>query len=582
MKTLSATTFLIAMIVLILLPGQSFSQSGTMIVYANSSSTLDQIINGDVTGGVNNHSVYQLVSTDTTYLLDATITSQSGISIIGVPDPSTGKLPCIEADVLSDNSIPGIFFTFTGQGTRVMLKNLYLLGIAPNNVNNTALGQGVQISADSISLTVDNCVFDMMSQFEIAFGSNWNKFYITNSKFRNGIDVASAYYVPELLRSLNGQGNWSTDTIYIKYNTLLGVAMGPVVTTGITNYFEFSHNDAILLSKGPMWSEHVVNAKLNDNIFYDVYAVGESKTEYNGGWDEIAPPRIPSIFYFNTLDSSSAALFLGHAITSQADYDAAEATRTVEIKNNAYFWSSGLTDFWSTWNQTHIGDSDSIITPVFMNDESMAMFNDPTKWPGFVQSGNQNVDPGFGPTIETTLDPGSETNYGVGLLAWIEAVRGGSGTTEYYSYQKTVVGTAADWTPTWPLPEAVDLQYSNAALKTGATDGGYVGDPYWFTGVTGVEEVSGLAPNRFALYEAYPNPFNPSTTIRFSIPQSGDVTLKVYNVTGQEVMTVLDNEFKANGTYDVKIDMSNLSSGVYFYTLRQNANFLTKKMILLK
>ena len=196
MKTLSATTFLIAMIVLILLPGQSFSQSGTMIVYANSSSTLDQIINGDVTGGVNNHSVYQLVSTDTTYLLDATITSQSGISIIGVPDPSTGKLPCIEADVLSDNSIPGIFFTFTGQGTRVMLKNLYLLGIAPNNVNNTALGQGVQISADSISLTVDNCVFDMMSQFEIAFGSNWNKFYITNSKFRNGIDGASAYYVP--------------------------------------------------------------------------------------------------------------------------------------------------------------------------------------------------------------------------------------------------------------------------------------------------------------------------------------------------------------------------------------------------
>ena len=580
MKTLFTLTFLLAMIVFILLPGQSFSQSGTMTVYASSSSTVDQIINGDVTGGVNNHSVYQLVSTDTTYLLDATITSQSSISIIGVPDPLTGKLPCVEADALTGGGIPGIFFTFTGQGTRIALKNLYLLGITPQNTNNTGLGQGVQVSADSISLTVDNCVFDMMSQFEIAFGSNWNKIYITNSKFRNGIDVASAYYVPELLRSLNGQGSWSTDTIYIKYNTLLGVAMGAVVTTGITNYFEFSHNDCILLSKGPLWSEHIVNAKLNDNIFYDVYATGESKAEYNGGWDEIAPPRLPSIFYFNTLDSSSAALFLGHAITGQADYDAAEAARNVEIKNNVYFWSSALTDFWTAWNDT--ASVDSIVTPVFMNNESMAMFNNTSKWPGFVQSGNQSADPGFGPTIEKTLNPSSDTTYGVGLLAWLAAVRGGTGTTEYYSYQKTQVGTEADWTPFWPLPEATDLQYSNAALKTGATDGGYVGDPYWFNGVTDVKEVAGLTPNKFTLYEAYPNPFNPSTTIRFSVPESGNVTLKVYNITGQEVMTVLNNEFKANGSYDVKVDMSKLSSGVYFYTLRDNSNFMTKKMILLK
>ncbi len=498
MKAFFTTTFMLVIMVFLLIPKNSFAQSGTMDIYANSSTTIDQVINGDVTNGIQNHSIYRLVSTDTTYLLDATITSKSNISIIGVPDPSTGKLPCIEADVLSDLSIPGIFFTFTGKGTSVKLQNLYLLGIAPNNANNTGAGQGVQISADSISLTVDNCVFDFMAQFEIGYSSNWNKFYITNSKFRNGIDVASAYYVPELLRSQNYNGSWNTDTVFIKYNTLIGIAMGPVVTTGITNYFNFSHNDVLLTSKGPFWSEHVGNGVFDDNIFYDVYATGESKTEYNGGWDEIAPPRIPSIFYFNNLDSTTAALLLGHAINGASDYAAAEAARKIEIKNNDYFWSSELTNFWTTWNDT--ATVDSIITPVFMNTESQNMFNDKTTWPGLVMSGNQNVDPGFGSSLATALSPGSDTTYGVGLLAYIAAVRSGTGTTQYYSYQKMVVGTNADWTPAWPLPETADLKYSNSALQSSSTDGKPLGDPYWFTGTpTGVKQVPAQGPATFSL-----------------------------------------------------------------------------------
>lgn len=580
MKALFTTTFLFAMILFLVAPGQSLAQSGTLVIYASGPS-IDQVINGDVTGGVQNHAVYELVSLDTTYLLDATITSQSGISIIGVPDPTTGRLPCIQADVLQDLSIPGIFFTFTGQGTSVTLKNLYLLGIAPNNANNTAAGQGVQISADNIRLTVDSCVFDMFSQFEIAFSSNGNKFYITNSKFRNGIDVATAWYVPELLRSLNGVGNWSTDTIMIKNNTMLAVAMGPVVTTGITNYFEFSHNDVVLASKGPFWSEHVVNAKLDDNLFYDVYATGEAMNEYIGGWDEIAPPRVPSIFYFNNLDSTSAALFLGHAINGQSDYDAAEAARNVEVKNNVYFWSSGLTSFWTAWNDTaHV---DTIITPVFMNTESQNMFTDHTTWPGFVESGNQNVDPGFGPSITTALNQTSDTTYGVGLLNWIKAVRTGTGSTEFYAYKKTVVGSAVDWTPTWPLPESADLKYSNTALKTGATDGGPIGDPNWFNTTTAIDNNNSThVPTQFKLYNAYPNPFNPSTNIKFTLAQSGPVSLKIYNLTGQLVKTVLDNVSKPQGEYEYQVRMDNFASGIYFYILRQGNMMVAKKMVLLK
>ncbi len=580
MKALFTTTFLFAMMVFLLSPKQSFAQSGTLTVYANGP-TLDKVISGDATNGVQNHAVYQLVSRDTTYLLDATITLKSGVSIVGVADPTTGKLPCIEADVLPDLSIPGIFFTLTGQGTRVTLKNLYLLGIAPNNANNTGSGQGVQVSADNITLTVDNCVFDEISQYEIGYSSNGNNFYITNSKFRNGIDVASAYYVPELLRSENGLGNWSTDTISIKYNTLLGVAMGPVITTGITNYFDFSHNDVVLTSKGPLWSEKVVNAKFDNNIFYNVYAVGETHAEYAGGWDEIAPPRVPAIFSFAQLDSTSASILLGHASTGAGD-PAAEKLRKVEVKNNAYFWSSGLTSFWTSWNDTATSAYDTLYTPVFMNSETAAMFSNSTTWPGFVESGNQSIDPSFGPTIDKVLSPGSDTSYGVGLLAWVTAVRNGKGTTESFSYQKTAVGTALNWTPTWPLPESADLKYSSSTVKTMSTDGLPEGDPYWFNGVTAVPKAPTQVPNQFALYQAYPNPFNPSTNIKFSLAKAGNVSLKVYNVMGQLVKTIVDNVYKNKGDYNYNVTMDNLSSGVYFYTLIQGNQMLTKKMVLLK
>ena len=580
MKTLFTTAFLFAMIVFMLTPSQSFAQSGTLTIYANNPLTLDQVINGDVSGGVNNHSVYQLVSTDTTYLLDATITSQSSISIIGVPDGTTGKLPCIEADVLSGGDIPGIFFTFTGANTNINLKNLYLLGITPINTNNTAFGQGVQISADYISLTVDNCVFDFMSQFEIAYSSNWNKFFITNCKFINGFDVASAYYVPELLRSLNGAGNWNTDTIYVRYNTLLAVAMGAVVTTGITNYFDFSHNDVLMTTKAPFWSEPLVNARINDNIFYNVYALGESRTEYLGGWDEIDPPRNPALVSLFRLDSLRAATFLGHPINGSADSLAAEAARNVEIKNNAYFWSPALTSFWTAWNDT--ATVDSVYTPEFMNTKTTAMFNNPSVWPGFIQSGNQSADPQFGPTIDKVLSPGNDTTYGVGLLNYFAAVRGGTGSTEYYAYQKTQVGTNLDWTPPWPLPCSADLAYSNTALKNSSTDGLPLGDPYWFTGWTGVENSSPQVADKFTLSDAYPNPFNPSTNVKITLVKPGNVSLKVYNVTGQLVKTVVNNRNISSGTYSYNIDMSDFASGIYFYTLQQDNNFVAKKMILLK
>jgi len=90
-----------------------------------------------------------------------------------------------------------------------------------------------------------------------------------------------------------------------------------------------------------------------------------------------------------------------------------------------------------------------------------------------------------------------------------------------------------------------------------------------------------LMPQQYVLDQNYPNPFNPATNFRFSIPQAGFTTLRIYNLLGQQVAVVID-EYMSPGSYDVRFDASGLSSGIYLYTIRVNDFSASKKMILMK
>ena len=113
--------------------------------------------------------------------------------------------------------------------------------------------------------------------------------------------------------------------------------------------------------------------------------------------------------------------------------------------------------------------------------------------------------------------------------------------------------------------------------------GGNTGQIYHYTSphVVGIKNVNNEVPNNYSLSQNYPNPFNPTTTINFSIPSSNNVSLKIYDIVGNEVMTVV-NGFKQAGSYSVNIDASRLSSGVYFYTITAGNFKDTKKMMLTK
>lgn len=546
----------------------------TLVVFASGPS-LDVIINKDQ-ASTNPHKVYKLVSTDTTYIFLDPVTIKTNVTVIGKLGKNK-RPPTIQPAVRTDGSISTFLFKLTGDNTICSFKNLYLIGLTTMNTRySNANGEGglISVVGNKIKLYVDNVIFDEWPDNQISYEGNWCSFFITNCKFRNSIHPTQ-WYSGEALRNRNNTA--FTDSIVMRNNTIFAInayAACPV-TANYINYFEFVHNSVIMTFMNPFWIFNVTKAKINDNLFYGTWAGGETNDEYNGYWNQLWSLDRGSIIDLDTLSVDNAKYLTPDA--SKKPVWSAEAKRTIEVKNNNYFLPKVVLDYLKAWNDT---SKHPVNIPKFMNDRTTKMFTDKTHWPGLIESGNMSIDPGFGPSIDKIVL--NNQGNGVGLAQYFLDIRRNKAQTGIYGYQiQTVSGD--NWLPNWPLPESVDMQYSNNSLKTAGTDRKPVGDPGWFTGgYTDVNQTDFQLPYKFELYQSYPNPFNPSTTIKFTLAKSGNVSLKIYNIMGQLVKTVVDNEYKNQGDYNYQITMDNLSSGVYFYTLTQGSQQITKKMILLK
>lgn len=118
----------------------------------------------------------------------------------------------------------------------------------------------------------------------------------------------------------------------------------------------------------------------------------------------------------------------------------------------------------------------------------------------------------------------------------------------------------------------------------GSSDAGHRAG-FWYSTidlVTSVVQIEDeLLPTEFRLEQNYPNPFNPSTTIRFAVPKTSNVTIKIYDVLGRQVATLVDKEYRA-GVYKVVFEASALASDLYIYRIQAEGFTQSRKLMFLK
>ncbi len=575
MKKLLAHAAVISLIVLFGLSKRTFAAGNdTLVVYANGP-TIDQVINSDTTSsGHQAHSVYELVSRDTTYIFLSQITPRSNVTFMGALG-ANGRPPCIQPGVLNDGSIPKIAFDINRKGLTVSFDNIYFEDMSTNS-SHAAGSRDVLVGADSVKLYMNNVISDGNTGTVVGYTGNWDDFHMTNCDFRDGVNPPT-WTDTEILAPL-----WpavpAVDSIVMKYNTLFCDNAYAIVAKPPAKYIDFDHNSIVFSFLQPFFIFAALHAKIDNNIFYSAFVGGELKSEYPW-WDEEFSPAPPSLIDFDTMNVASDRTFDPGDSTNANWRMLAEAKRTVEVENNDFYEPSAVTNFWTAWDDTAKG-GDSLYTPPWMNARTTNMFNDKTDWPG-VQSGNLvSVDPGYGSSFSNVLTGGGD--YGVGLLNYFTMIRTAKSPTIGWGYQiQSIPSSSTNWVPYWPLPEAADMQYTNASVKSGSNDGKPMGDPYWFTGLTAVKPLPEQVATKFNLSNNYPNPFNPSTVIKVTLAKAGLTSLKIYNVLGQ-LVKVVEQGYRVPGVYTYDINMNNFASGVYFYTLQQGTNIMTKKMLLLK
>ena len=348
----------------------------------------------------------------------------------------------------------------------------------------------------------------------------------------------------------------------------------------------FNHNNFIDCSGSVIMNHgHQTNLSITNNIYVNcqlqAFCPVFSKTEYG----EVDVDTLPMGIVNVRVDST---------------FTANVGTHGVYVDKNLTYWDTSLSNIVSTLNTNQVnGSTEWVSQMINMNTRTAGLFANKTQYPKLTNGTWFSKLPAFKKTdvlftdqlakLKTFSIATVDTSYGTPLASWRQP-----GNPEASNF------IHADW----PIP--IDLSYTDADLLTAGLEGFPVGDLGWFptqyeswkaqratemdriqkvldtgapygTGVASSPEV----PQEFQLQQNYPNPFNPSTDISYTITKAGNVTLKVYNILGQDVATLV-NGYQAANSYDVNFNASSLSSGIYLYELRTGSNVITKKMVLMK
>ena len=453
----------------------------------------------------------------------------------------------------------------------------------------------MRIQADSINVKLRGVIFDAFSEAGIRVYAQWTKLDVQDCYFRNHQHSSSWFGGQPFMTDAPNH----LDTVKFINNTFFANNSYSWSIRGYDKYSLFEHNTMVFGAANPFLIRQASNIHMKNNLFYAMHAMGGNPEHVINGWFLNYPDTASSsIFRVRGTDSVSywSQEVWGSTIAGPEAYvdeargvtlsTLAPSLRNYDVQNNVHMMLPGaLKDFYDTWNDT-VQIKDSVDLPNGSKGYLLRKLI-PAKWisnyakwtldsllagiSNINYANNYEADPGFDASVTSHL--GKLANYVRKI-----AETGGPDSTWHYPE----VGSL--YPPAWPLQE--NLAYSNASLQSAGTDGFAVGDLNWFPEqknqwLTDIKEISSELPAEFELSQNYPNPFNPTTTIKFSIPQTNVVKMKIYNLLGQEVQTLINQEMSA-GSYTVDFDASRLASGLYIDSITAGKYSAAKKMVLLK
>lgn len=542
--------------------------------------TLDpgQFVNAQIAAdtledGSQAHSVYKVESGEY-YAFDGTLDCDFDLVIEG---PDNGWIfhdpnPPVFFQTPASDGNPRDMINLN-EGGSVTLRNILFTGLHPNDANISSFVRNFA----GYKMVFENCVFSDHQDHVTRSTGATEEITITDCVFING---DRRRYSP--FGGMPFRLDAACEMLTFENNT--SVNSGRLLGNGgdfFTTVFHEIHNTYLNMQVNGH-ELHWYEGLQANNIYYN-WSFRGRKASTNG---YEAP--------FTTFETFSA---VSEKLDSLALYEG----------RNLFFLDSAFFDFWT--NQM----ADSVYQSFLWNDavDSTILADD-----NFTIGKNYwQINPHF------TNDPSDLEDMIQWMYTnWVESERPAEGAPDWRITPP--IEWNDDGTPIKNWPQDWDLTYANADLQTAGTDGLPVGDLNWYPDakadylankdtyiaalrdsmtnstnnyipgdslsafithdmLTAVEQIDSGIPQDYYLSSNYPNPFNPTTNIKFSIPKSGMVILKVYNMLGQEVGTLINREMAA-GSYKVDFNASKLSSGVYFYTIQAGNFTATKKMMLLK
>lgn len=591
---------LVVFLSIIILSVNSYTQ--TILSVPPGDGTLNEAI------AANKGSVIYQLQAGQWYGLNAIIENADfNLTIVGEIPSSPTTMPAM-IQIGSDGTgqpFPSMFNVFND----LTIKNVF---ICDANGNHIIAAAGLMIVKNTCKIVIDNVVFDPLDAANclINVGTFQNmKIFLTNSQILRSGNEVNPNDGGIFVIAVEG-ANPGFDTLYVENNSFISTGTWFVVnwenSAMLDNFIWINHNTFI------QHKSQLDQSWLENQYFFTNNLLFDFNTQpYQIAWNIYYPDgsAIPG-----TMQSKMSLLNIdtlqGEVLpSSRKNFIAYNLNRTNPKFQQIVDWGNNPANTLNNDGVTPIPKS--YLMPLIWPQDSANvnreanMFYGSVGFPNFKYVNTINDDPQF---TESRIYALSDS-----LAEWTFPA-----TKQHcWGFDPANVPPVTTWPKFWwnaddnglGDPRAwprFDGTYTNQTVLTASIEKLPLGDLNWFPeakakwaanqamiqehilacneepiNLTGVTLTDSKIPTNYSLSQNYPNPFNPSTAIKFSTPLSGDVSLRVYTLLGQEVASLINQEMTA-GSYEFTFNALNLNSGLYFYRLNVNGFTLTKKMMLIK